>query len=156
MDNLEIKKRIFIIIGASTLIFLLIIIIQLYNNKKDSRIENKLEKNKYTKITDKIYSKDIETDDGIINYVYNVKNKEVIKTITNDNKDKTMMLSYNNEQIKISYMTRGECNLYQKGLYSKNDYKCDVIEKNGDCKPKCDIMLKEAKKFMKETKNTIN
>lgn len=156
MEDESKKNKINLIIIIIAIFFIIMIAIIILINNKNSQIENKLKKEKYTKVTGKIYKKDIKKDDKLVNYVYNVKNDEVVKTITNEDNNENLMLTYHNNEIKISYIVSKTCTLIQQGLYSDKDFKCNIIKKTGDCKPQCDLMLKEAKNFIKEVKNTID
>lgn len=156
MEDENSKNKINLVIILIAILVLIIISVIIYINNKSNKIESKLKKEEYTNVTGKIYKKDTKKDDKLVNYVHNVKNGEVVKTITNEDNNETLMLTYHNNEIKISYIVNNSCTLFQQGIYSDKDYKCEITKKTGDCKPQCDLMLKEAKTFIKEVKNTIN
>ena len=64
--------------------------------------------------------------------------------------NESTIMTYKNGEIKISYTNSKPCMIYQTGVYSKDNFKCKIVEKTNECKPKCDIMLKNSKEFMKE------
>lgn len=152
----NIKKRTIIIF---LIIFTTICVAIVYNLNKTNLLKKKLKKEKYTEISKNIFSKDINTTNTETNYTYNFNLNIFEKYISNKDNEKreTIGLIYKNNIIDISYTykdTNG-CKLVQTGTYDKKNYKCNIVSKRGDCKSKCDIILKEAKTFFKE-KNIIS
>lgn len=153
MDKAEENKRkIKMIIIIISLIIIATISIIIYNTNNSKKIENKLIKEKYEKITDKIYNKTIENGDTEITYTYNINNKEFSKTINSQNENINLLYTNNNIRINYSYSDKFGCRITQRGTYTEKDFNCSIIKKIGSCKSKCDVMFKQAKQFTKELK----
>lgn len=144
-----------IIIISAVLITTIIIILTYNYLNKNSLIKKKLKKQNYTELNN-IYVKDIKENDRNITYTYNFNNNKFSKYISNKSSKEreTINLTYKNNKIKIdyTYQDTSSCRIIQQATYNEKNYKCDILTKKGNCKSKCDIILKEAKKFFKEQK----
>lgn len=146
--NIKNIKKIIIIIF---IVLILLLAFLIYKKMDTDRIERKLKKNSYQKITTKIYSK---IDDSI-GYTYNINNNSFSKTIENENEK--IFMKYEKGKIKINYTYKeSECSISQTGLYTKENYTCKINNRTNECKARCDTMLKHVKKFEKEAKKIMS
>ncbi|MBR2708221.1 MAG: hypothetical protein IKE90_02160 [Bacilli bacterium] len=148
-----------IIILSLTIIIGLITYLIIYNSNKTKIIKNNLKKNNYSEVSNNIFSKTIDKNNTNINYTYNFNMKKFTKYIkkNNDNNRQEINITLNNNETQIDYLYQNTsgCKIVQKATYEKNNYKCDIVTKKGNCTSKCDIILKEAKNFNKEAKKII-
>lgn len=152
-EKKNIKKILIIIAIVILLIIATLIIINMYQNSQDERLENQLRKDGYTRVTDKIYEKAESSDNDSASYVVNIATKRITKTIsrqTNDSQEVISLLK-NGDIITASYNYRGpSCRISQTGSYNGKDFTCDISNKKPGCEAKCDVILTEIKKFAKE------
>lgn len=153
-EKIRILTKLSLIIAGILTTSILIILISNYLNKP-SIIKKKLKKQNYTEIKN-IFSKNIKEKNKEINYTYNFNNNTFSKyTSKKNNKEReTINLIYKKNKITIdyTYQDTNSCRIIQQGTYDKN-FKCNILTKKGNCKSKCNIILKEAKIFSKEQKN---
>ncbi len=154
-SNNKIAKIIKITAAIFVIIFIVLLAYTYTNQNSSKRIIKKLQKNGYEEGAKDIFIKTSKEDYKEYSYTYNIKLEEFSKTtsVNDENEMQTTISTINkNNNIIISYIYRTTgCSLNQEATYTnKKEFTCNVTQKKGSCKAKCNLLLEEAKDMVKE------
>lgn len=169
-DHNKVKKIIHIVIGVIIAIIIIIIVGLIYNkimvNKNTNDFYDYLLKNGYKDNNDGTFTKNSNTENKTINYLFTESNFVLSKEIvTNDNNATTnILMTYNSDgTIEISLDLTGlnengdYGNTLQTGTYNtkNDDFNCKILIDKG-MGSNCKNMLSEVKIFSKEVTDLLN
>lgn len=152
------SKGKWVIIALVILIAVFIVGYLIYKHNMNAKTMKFLEKNNFEEKAEKIYVKINNTETRQTSYLYNFNTNEFSKDIdiNNSTSQEYIILKYSNKIVTIiyNYSDLSRCQLKQKGEFKNNKFSC-TIEKNNNCKTKCNRMLELTKEFKKEVENDI-